>query len=104
MADIALFADVELAGIVRSLTDQPLMFASGDIAALCRANDERVAHRPPEPDMSTVDVDMGKGRCQGRLSRPGAFASDVVVFLHGGGWTVGGVESRSGAVVVAVDY
>jgi acetyl esterase len=65
------------------------------------------------PEVETVDVALGEG-LTARSYRPGDPRGVTVVFLHGGGWTVGGVEdydglarrlaSRLPAVVLSVEY
>ncbi|MDR7156831.1 acetyl esterase [Sphingobium xenophagum] len=71
---------------------------------------------PGPPLLDVVDVDIGEGDTplRGRLY----FGSDkptiLMVFLHGGGWTLGGVEvsdapsrriaAGTGAIVLSVDY
>ena len=67
----------------------------------------------PEPVGSSTDVEAGGVRC--RLHRPaGGSTVGVLVYLHGGGWVVGGLDShegvaralcrRGGFAVLAVDY
>ena len=67
----------------------------------------------PEPVGSSQDVDADGVPC--RLHQPeGGPASGVLVYLHGGGWVVGGLDShegvaralcrRGGFAVLAVDY
>ncbi|SDX75796.1 acetyl esterase [Modestobacter sp. DSM 44400] len=65
------------------------------------------------PDVETADVALGEG-LTARTYRPADPRGATVVFLHGGGWTVGGVEDYDGlarrladrlpAVVVSVEY
>ncbi len=75
--------------------------------ALCRAFD------PGRPEsVSTTDRPFGGVSC--RLYEPEAAAGPVVVYLHGGGWVVGGLASHdaicaeiaaaTGFPLVAVDY
>jgi acetyl esterase len=67
----------------------------------------------PEPVGSSVDVDVQGVPC--RLHRPeGVERPHLLVYLHGGGWIVGGLAShegvtrslcrRAGMAVLAVDY
>jgi acetyl esterase len=67
----------------------------------------------PEPVASSVDVDVQGVPC--RLHRPeGVERPPVLVYLHGGGWVVGGIDSheavarslcaRAGIAVLAVEY
>ena len=72
-----------------------------------------------ETGLSAVDdikVAGAEGMLPARLYRPAGVASPapVVVFVHGGGWTIGGIDSHdsiaariaaeSGCVVVSVEY
>lgn len=78
-----------------------------------RATEKRSAKRPPGPDMPTLDVQID-GRLPGRLYQPDDPADALVIYFHGGGWTIGGLEShdracrlmaeRAGVRVLAVDY
>lgn len=121
LADAPRFADQALADLVASFAAFPSMSASGDVAALRRMTDERSAQRPPGPAMATVDLVVGAGPTVRAYDPAGASDAPVriggrpvVVYLHGGGWTIGGLTShdracrrlaeRSGSVVVAVDY
>ena len=67
----------------------------------------------PEPIASSVDLEVAGVPC--RLYRPeGAERPPVLVYLHGGGWVVGDLDSheaaarslcgRAGIAVLAVDY
>lgn len=65
------------------------------------------------PDVETADLDLGGG-LPARSYRPADPRGATVVFLHGGGWTVGDVADYDGlarrladrlpAVVVSVEY
>ncbi len=96
-------------------------FESTDHLAIRRGYDAATAfYRHPTPALAEVSDRSFKGpagQVPVRLYRP--FAGQhallpVVVFYHGGGWVVGGLESHdhvcrqlaadSGAVVIAVDY
>lgn len=65
------------------------------------------------PDVPGVDVDLGDG-LRARAHRPEDPQGATVVFLHGGGWTVGSVDDYDGlarrlaarlpAVVLSVEY
>ncbi|HEX5192498.1 MAG TPA: alpha/beta hydrolase fold domain-containing protein [Solirubrobacteraceae bacterium] len=67
----------------------------------------------PAPDVATVTDEDAEGVAV-RIFRPTADARAALVYLHGGGWVLGGFEShgplcralaaRSGAAVIAVDY
>jgi acetyl esterase len=60
------------------------------------------------------DVSVPPLDCAARLYRPTAAASTLVLYLHGGGWVIGDLEThdracrrlaaRSGASVLALDY
>jgi acetyl esterase len=75
--------------------------------------EQRARSRSPGPEMhSTADLQAGERAA--RLYRPAAGRLPLVVYLHGGGWTVGSLDShdrlcrrladRSGAAVLALDY
>ena len=73
----------------------------------------RAAARPPGPDLHEVR-DLRIGELPARLYRPAPGPVPLVVYLHGGGWTIGSLESHdrvcrrladgSGAAVLAIDY
>jgi len=73
----------------------------------------RAAARPPGPDLYEVR-DLRIGKLPARLYRPAPGPVPLVVYLHGGGWTIGSLESHdrmcrrladgSGAAVLAIDY
>jgi acetyl esterase len=80
-----------------------------------RARYERDARRwagEPEPVACVEDADLGGG-VRVRVYRP-AGARGAVLYVHGGGWVLGSVDShdplcralanRAGAAVVSVDY
>lgn len=106
------FADQVLADFVRGLADQPPMCSVGDPLELRRQIAERSAQRPPGPDMPTTDLTLEGLRM--RLYQPVTDTTTVIVFLHGGGWTIGDLDThdracrrlaaRSRASVLAVDY
>lgn len=91
-------------------------FASDDssLAGLRRGYDEMCrAFTPPRPAGLEVD-DFRLGAVPVRTYRPPVASPPCVVYLHGGGWVVGGLDSHDficcelavalGAMVVAVDY
>ncbi|WP_438300447.1 alpha/beta hydrolase [Pseudomonas sp. NMS19W] len=91
-------------------------FASDDssFAGLRRGYDEMCrAFTPPRPAGLEVE-DFRLGAVPVRAYRPPAGSPSCVVYLHGGGWVVGGLDSHDficcglamalGAMVVAVDY
>jgi acetyl esterase len=102
-------ADEELAALLRTAAAE----AGGpepDLATMREAGRKRAATRKPGPDMSTIDTVVGGVPV--RIYQPGAGA--VVVYLHGGGFVLGSLETHdpqvrrlaaaTGATVVAVDY
>ncbi len=64
--------------------------------------------------VTDIELPGRRGAVAARLYEPGGPPSIVVVYVHGGGWVVGSLDSfdafarelsaRSGAVVVSVDY
>ncbi len=84
-----------------------------DVAALRRSARERGRLRSPGPDVHEVR-DLRIGQLKARLYRPTAGNIPLIIFLHGGGWTIGDLEThdrlcrrlahRSGVAVLAVDY
>ncbi|WP_192559565.1 alpha/beta hydrolase [Pseudomonas allokribbensis] len=91
-------------------------FASDDssLAGLRRGYDEMCrAFTPPRPAGLEVE-DFRLGAVSVRAYRPPLALPSCVVYLHGGGWVVGGLDSHDficcelavalGAMVVAVDY
>ncbi|WP_367255587.1 alpha/beta hydrolase [Pseudomonas sp. stari2] len=91
-------------------------FASDDssLAGLRRGYDEMCrAFTPPRPAGLEVE-DFRLGAVPVRAYRPPVVSPPCVVYLHGGGWVVGGLDSHDficcelammlGAMVVAVDY
>lgn len=108
------FADRQLAEFVGSLAEQPGMSAAVDVVALRRSSEERASQRPPGPDMPTHDATLAEGHVGVRIYRPSGHLDAVVVYLHGGGWTIGSLQThdracrrlgaRCGVTVAAVDY
>jgi acetyl esterase len=103
------FADPQLEQFVR---DAPPLDGF-DVAALREGTLARAATRARGPEMDTV-ADLSAGGVGVRLYRPVADAAPVVVYLHGGGWTIGGIETHdrvcrrladgAGCAVLSVDY
>jgi acetyl esterase len=104
------FADEQLAAYVA----QPSAgSAQPDVAAMREGTARRAAERPRGPDLHEVR-DLRIGELAARLYRPVPGPIPLVVYLHGGGWTIGGLESHdrmcrrladgSGAAVLAVGY
>jgi acetyl esterase len=110
------FADTELAEFIASLNALELPPAARlGATALRSAADERARERPAGPDMhETIEVELPVQSVSVRVYRPTPDADAVLVYLHGGGWVIGNLEthdracrrlaSTSGVVVVAVDY
>jgi acetyl esterase len=84
-----------------------------DIEAVRRAGDETARAVRPLPPIATVQDIEAAGRAA-RLYRPSPDRTPLVVYLHGGGWTIGSVAtydhfarrlaSRSGAAVLLLEY
>jgi acetyl esterase len=104
------FADDQLAALVAQM---PAAFADVGVAAIREGIAARAAVRSRGPEMHTVR-NLRIGELVARLYSPVAEPTPLVVYLHGGGWTVGSLESHdracrrlaqgSGASVLAVDY
>ncbi len=109
-------ADSELTAFLNDFNARQIPPAAETGALAMRsATAQRSAARPKGPEMSSV-VDLAvppHGR-PARLYRPTATAIDLVLYLHGGGWVIGDLETHdracrrlaatSGAVVLALDY
>ena len=104
------FADEQLAAYMA----QPApVFAQPEVAAMREGSARRAAERPRGPDLHEVR-DLRIGELPARLYRPVPGPIPLVVYLHGGGWTIGSLESHdrvcrrladgSGAAVLAIDY
>jgi acetyl esterase len=104
------FADEQLAAYVSQL---PPPSAGIDVAAMRAGIEQRARERPRGPEMHAVR-ELAIGPIPARLYRPVAEPTPLVVYLHGGGWTVGSLESHdrmcrrladgSGAAVLAIGY
>ncbi|MFE9957315.1 alpha/beta hydrolase [Micromonospora sp. NPDC005299] len=109
-------ADAELAAFIETVRQDPGPPARAVGAAdLRRAQRRRVEARPLGPEIAWVeDVTVGSAAVRVRLYRPSAAAQPLVVFLHGGMWTIGDLEShdracrrlalKTGTAVLSVDY
>lgn len=107
--DTRVFADRELAAFVT----QPSPVGTLDVAAMRSGIAQRAWARTPGPELDATS-DLRIGELAARLYRPLADATPLVVYLHGGGWTVGSLDSHdrmcrrlardSGAAILAVDY
>jgi acetyl esterase len=104
------FADDQLAAYMA----QPApVFAEPEVAVMREGIARRAAARPRGPDLHEVR-DLRIGELPARLYQPVPGPIPLVVYLHGGGWTIGSLESHdrmcrrladgSGAAVLAIDY
>jgi acetyl esterase len=109
-------ADDELAAFLDDLNAQrgPSAAELGPMA-LRQAAEERAAARPKGPEMHAVrDLCAPPDGRPTRLYRPTPGAIPLVLYLHGGGWVIGDLETHaracrrlafsSGAAVLALDY
>jgi acetyl esterase len=104
------FADGQLAAFAAQMSAP---FAGFDVAAMREGIGQRARARSPGPDMQAVR-ELRIGAVPARLYRPVAGRLPLVVYLHGGGWTIGSLESHdrmcrrladgSGAAVLAIGY
>ena len=116
LCDLADFADDELAAFLDDLNAQRLPSAAEKgPAALRAAAQERAAARPKGPEMHEVrTVSAPPDGRRARLYRPAAGATPLVLYLHGGGFVIGDLETYdrpcrrlafgSGVSVLALDY
>jgi acetyl esterase len=103
------FADPQLEQFVRGAPT----LDGFDVATLREGTLARAGMRTRGPELDSV-TDLFAGELPIRLYRPSAGALAVVVYLHGGGWTIGSLETHdracrrlaagSGCAVVSVDY
>jgi acetyl esterase len=104
------FADDQLAAYVAQ--SAPAL-GERDVAVLREGMAARARSRPPGPRMQAVR-ELRIGGLAARLYRPVPGRAPLVVYLHGGGWTIGSLASHdrvcrrladgSGAAVLAIDY
>jgi acetyl esterase len=104
------FADEQLAAY---MAEPAPMFAQPEVTAMREGIALRAAARTPGPDLPEVR-NLRIGELPARLYRPVAGPAPLVVYLHGGGWTIGSLDSHdrmcrrladgSGAAVLAIDY
>jgi acetyl esterase len=105
------FADSELAEFVERLNSE----AGGefDVVAMRAGGAVRSQTRPAGPSLDRVhELEFG-GR-PARLYRPSPEGLPLIVYVHGGGWTIGSLDTHdrlcrllaagTGAAVVALDY
>jgi acetyl esterase len=104
------FADEQLAAYIA----QPApACGSYDVAAMREGIARRAAARAPGPAMHEVR-ELRIGEIPARLYRPVPGRAPLILYLHGGGWTIGTLESHdrlcrrladgSGAAVLAIGY
>jgi acetyl esterase len=107
-------ADPELAAFLADFYSRPVPPAAELGATAMRAGAaQRAAARAPGPQMAVDDVAV-PGGCAGRLYRPGGAGAGLVLFLHGGGFVIGDLNThdracrrlagRAGVAVLALDY
>lgn len=104
------FADEPLAAFVAASSQT---FGELDVAQLRAGIAERAQTRAPGPELHAVS-DLHVGERPARLYRPRATRAALVLYRHGGGWTIGSVEShdrrcrrlaaRSGVAVLSLGY
>jgi acetyl esterase len=104
------FADEQIAAFVA----QPAApSAQLDVATLRAGLDERARLKARGPEMAEV-AEVRAGERPARLFRPAAGPLPLIVYLHGGGWTIGTLASfdrpcrrlaaGSGCAVLCLDY
>lgn len=115
-SDLADLADDELAAFVSMVrSDSGPSARELGVTELRKAQRERVRAQPRGPEIGTVrDLTVGESAIPVRLYRPDGEPRGTVVFLHGGMWSIGDLESHDRAcrrlaatidvTVVAVDY
>ncbi|MGZ4273685.1 MAG: alpha/beta hydrolase [Solirubrobacteraceae bacterium] len=104
------FADEQLASLV---SEPAPAFAQLDVAAMRAGIAERARSRPKGPELAEVR-DLRIEALRARLYRPVRGRLCLVVYLHGGGWTIGDVGSfdrmcrrlaaHSGCAVLCPEY
>jgi acetyl esterase len=111
-----LLADAALTTFLADLNAQAMPTAAETgPAALRAASEERAASRPAGPEMSAVrELVVPQAGIPARLYRPVPEPTALVVFLHGGGFVIGSLDTHdracrrlaaaSGVSVLAVDY
>src|ERR1700735_5264288 len=85
------FADTELAELVRRLNED--RGGEFDVAAMRAGGAARSRTRPAGPALDRVhELELG-GR-PARLYRPSPGALPLIVYVHGGGWTIGSLDTH----------
>ncbi|MDA8071433.1 MAG: alpha/beta hydrolase [Actinomycetota bacterium] len=110
------FADPELADLIAQVSSRP---AETDVAAMRQGATQRARARAKGPDMAAVrDILVPAApsapAVPARLYRPQPGPAPLVVYCHGGGWTIGDLDTHdricrrlahtSGAAVLSVAY
>jgi acetyl esterase len=92
-------ADAALTSYLAELNAQPAVSAADVGPRELRARaEERAAARPQGPGMHTVrDVAIAPHHIPARLYRPAAGPAALVVYLHGGGWVIGSIDTADRA-------
>lgn len=110
------FADAELAEFIANFNALGLPPAEQlGATAMRAAADERARERPLGPELhKIVDAVLPESLVEVRVYRPTPETDATLVYLHGGGWVIGDLDTHdracrrlaatSGVVVVAVDY
>jgi len=103
------FADAQLAVYVSQMPS----FAALDVAMMREGTAQRARQRSRGPEMHAVS-ELRIGQVAARLYRPVGERTPLVVYLRGGGWTIGSLETHdricrrladgSGAAILAIDY
>ena len=103
------FADEQLAAYAA----QSPPFTGFDVAVMRAGGEDRARARPTGPDLPVVR-DLRVNGLAARLYQPVPEPGALLVYLHGGGWTIGGLATHdricrlvargSGAAVLALDY
>src|SRR5215471_17930841 len=109
-------ADSALASFLAEVNAQrSVSVPEADPRALRARAEERAAARPKGPEMHTVrDVGIPPDHIPARLYRPVAGPAAMVVYLHGGGWVIGSIDTvdracrrlaaASGLAVLSLGY
>jgi acetyl esterase len=107
-------ADPELAAFLKDIYARGVPPAAQTGAAAMRAGAaQRAAARPPGPRLTVTDLAV-PGGCPARLYRPDGAGPALALFLHGGGFVIGDLDThdracrrladRSRVAVLALDY
>lgn len=106
----------QAAALLAGAPDRPNAHLLSVAAARTRFEADRAGAEPREPVAAVVDlrIDVEGGAIPARAYRPAAGPLGAIVYLHGGGWLLGSVDSHdvpcralanaAGAVVVSVGY